>query len=396
MYHIDMQEAHAQVALLCMCYVASLIKRRPLTDTETALQIPSDQKTDNESLPLHLYTFSHGFRHLACLESANGAVMDGMIALRLDIEQYPFEWRRIMMWELATLDLPSGCPPPELHSQHDFIIYILIFSLPDSFLRAFLRRAPFKAFDGTSPLIYATYSGKFEHAKTLLSCGVSDVNRTGLDVRSPRQVLPLEVAFHLGNHSLFDLFLLDWRAAVPPRLFSSVFDEWHPHLKRHLIVTKLLQCDEFAEWVAAGQHGQSLLRALDYIWSLIVQSVSEQDVLTVLRRLAQVSCNFSIPNSLESVLRVTLIAASHSFFAVLLYLCSLDVPIPSRALFFWRTTPVQELTLRGLDVNAVVAHGDIALHHALGKCKHGSSCWAPDCNLCSVFLRVIGPQVSHG
>ncbi|KAI9568266.1 hypothetical protein HD554DRAFT_791948 [Boletus coccyginus] len=187
MCHIDMQEAHVQVALLCMCYVTSLIKYWPLMDTETALQIPSDQKTDNESLPLRHYTFRHGFRHLACLESPNGAVMDGMIALRLDIERYPVQWRLIMMWELATSDLPPpGCPSSELHSQHDFIIYILISSLPESFLRAFLRRAPFKVFGGTSPLIYATYFGKFEHARTLLSCGVSHVNGTGLDVRSPR------------------------------------------------------------------------------------------------------------------------------------------------------------------------------------------------------------------
>ncbi|KAG6374481.1 hypothetical protein JVT61DRAFT_4524 [Boletus reticuloceps] len=327
----------------------------------------------SKSHPLLHYAFSHGFRHLQCLESGNGAVIDGMIALRLDIERHPIQWQR-------------------LTAQHDFITCVLVSLLPEPFLRAFLHRAPFKALDRTSPLIYATYFGKIEHARTLLSCGVGHVNSTGLDVERPRQVLPLEAAFHYRHRPLFDLFLLHSRVTMPPRLFSSVFYE------QYLVYTPrdstmLLRCDEFAEWVADGRHGQSLLHALDNDWRLVMQSASEEVVLILLRRLAQVGCDFSGPDSLESVLRVILCAASQRSLSVLLYLHSLDVLIPSRALLIGRMTLVEGLTLRGLDVHAIMTQGDIAMHRAFGECKHGSSCWAPDCNLCSVFLRVMGPQL---
>ena len=313
-----------------------------------------------------------------------------MITLRLDIERHPVEWQRIC--ELAILRLPFPSLTP-LGAQHDYVLCILILLLPESFLRAFLRRAPFKALDGTSPLIYAAYFGKIEHARTLLSRGVSHVNGTGLDVESARQVLPLEVAFFQRHHSLFELFLLDWRATVPPRLFSSVFNgrylEDDPR-----IATKLLQCDEFAEWVADSQNKQSLLHALDYDWVSIMRS-AEQEAVTMLRRMVQVGCDFSRPDLLESALRVTLSAVSQRSLPVLLYLCSLDVPMPSRAFLIEGVTLVRELTLQGLDVNVIMTHGDIALHRAFGECRHGSSCWGLDCNFCSVFIRAMGPQVSQ-
>ena len=314
-----------------------------------------------------------------------------MITLRLDIERHPVEWQRIC--KLATLRLPFPSLT-SLGARHDYVLCILIFLLPESFLRAFLRRAPFKALDGTSPLIYAAYFGKIEHARTLLSRGVSHVNGTGLDVESARQVLPLEVAFFQQHHSLFELFLLDWRATVPLRLFSSLIDG--RYLWRNpRIATKLLQCDEFAEWVADGQNKQSLLHVLDYDWCSIMRS-AEQEAVPMLRRIVQVVCDFSRPDfKLESALRVTLSVVSQKSLPVLLYLCSLDVPMPSRALLIEGVTLVRELTLQGLDVNAIMTHGDIALHRAFGECRHGSSCWALDCNLCSVFIRAMGPQVSQ-
>jgi hypothetical protein len=391
MYHIDMKVAHTEVALLCMCYISAVIKCWPLSDTETALQVPQQTGIGlSKPLPLLQYAFRHGFRHLECLGYGNSAVIDGMIALRLDIEWHPVEWQRIC--ELAILRLPYPSLT-SLGAQHDYIVCILIFLLPEPFLRAFLRRAPFKALDGTSPLIYAAFFGKIEHARTLLSHGVSHVNGTGLDVESRLQVLPLEVAFFQRHHLLFDLFLLEWRATVPPRLFSSVFNGRYLERAPRL-ATKLLQCDEFPEWVADGQHKQSLLHVLDYDWSSIMRSV-EQETITMLRRLVQVGCDFSRPDLLEPVLRVTLSAASQRSLAVSRYLCSLDVPMPSRALFVEGITLVRELTLQGLDVNAIMTRGDIALHRAFGECKHGSSCWALDCNLCSVFIQAMGLQVSQ-
>ena len=356
-----------------------------------AFHPPFDQQTGialSKSLPLLNYAFGHGFRHLECLGSGNGAVIDGMIALRLDIERYPVEWQRICDLAILRLPSPSSTSTSRVSrvAQHDYILCIL-FLLPEPFLRTFLRRAPFKALDGTSPLIYATYFGKIEHARTLLSCGVN-VNGTGLDVESPRQVLPLEVAFYQRHHSLLDLFLLDWRATVPPRLFYSVFHGQYLKRTPH-ITTKLLQCDQFAEWIAGGQHNQSILQVLDYDWGLI----GEQEAVNMLRRLVQVGCDFSRPDLLESVLRVTLSAASQKSLSVLLYLCSLDVPMPSRASFIEGISLVQEFALQGLDVNAIMTHGDIALHRAFGECKHGSSCWSLDCNLCSVFIRAMGPQL---
>lgn len=374
-----------------MCYIAAVIKYWTLSETETAPQVPSDQKADislSKPHPLLRYAFSHGFRRIQCLESVNGVVINGMITLRLDIKRHPVEWHH--MCKLTTLSLPY--PPISLAAQHDFILCVIISSLPEPFLRAFLRRAPFKALDGTNPLIYAAYFDKIDHARTLLSCGVSHVNRTGLEVERPCQALPLEVAFHYRNHSLFDLFLLHWGATVPPRLFSSVFhDHYLTYNPRD--ATMLLQCDEFAEWVADGQCGQSLLHALDRDWYTIMWSASEKTVLTVLQRLTQVGCDFSNPDSLESVLPIIFTAASQGSLAVMLCLYSLDVPIPSRMLFIGGTTFIQELILRGLDVNAIVAHGDRTLHRAFGGCKRGSSCWAPDCNLCSIFLRIIVPQL---
>lgn len=254
MYHIDLHIAHAQVALLCMCYVAAVIKLEhgKLSKTKTGSQVLSDWQSDDALFKLHpllCYAFSHGFRHLLYLESGNGTVIDGMIGLRLDIEQHPAGWR--LMGRLASwcLKLPSRS---RLSAQHDFIICVLVSLLSPPFLLAFLRRAPFKASDGTSPLVYATYFNKIEHARTLLSYRVSHVNTTGLDVERPCQVLPLEVALHYQHHSLFDLFLLDWRATVHPRLFLSVLHEQYlEHSPRD--ATMLLQSDEFAEWMADGQ-----------------------------------------------------------------------------------------------------------------------------------------------
>ena len=397
-----MQVAHAQVALLCMCYISAVIKYWPLSDAESAFHAPFNQQTGialSKSLPLLHYAFSHGFRHLECLGSGNGAVIDGMITLRLDIERHPVEWQRIC--ELAILRLPYSSTSRGRHlqsstdiAQHDYVICILMFLLPEPFLRAFLRRAPFKALNGTSPLIYAACFGKIEHARTILSCGVSHVNGTGLDVKSPHQILPLEVAFYKEDHSLFDLFLLDWRATVPPRLFSSVFHG--RYLERApCIATKLLQCDEFTEWVADCQCKQSLLQVLDYDWSLI----GEQEAVAILRRLVQVGCDFSALDSLEPMLRVTFSAASQRSLALLLYLCSLDVPLPYRVLFIEGvekgTALVRDLALQGVDVHAIMTHGDNALHRVFGECKHGSSCWSLDCKLCSVFIRAMGPQVSQ-
>ena len=341
MYHIDKQVAHAQVALLCMCYITAVIKSWPLYGTETAFHPPFNQQTGivlSKLLPLLHYAIRDGFRHLECLGSGNGAIMDGMIALRSDIQQHPVEWQRICELAILCLPYPSST---SLVAQHDYVICILIFFLPEPFLRAFLHRAPFKALDGTSPLIYAAYSDKIEHARTLLSCGASHVNCTGLDIeRRPRQVLPLEVAFYRQHCSLFDLFVSDWRVTVPLQLFSSVFHG--RYLERApRTAARLLQCDEFAEWVTDEQHKQSLRKVLDYDWGLI----GEQETVAILRRLVQVGCDFSRPDLLEPVLRVTLSVASQRSLAVLLYLCSLDVPMPSRVLLIEGITLVRELAL---------------------------------------------------
>ena len=425
-----MQVAHVQVALRCMCYIAAVIKYWPLSDTKMAekanypMKVPLFSTTTRtsykrrlltqlpalirkgeipeppapvESLPLLHYAFRHGFRHIECLESGDSAIIDGMIALRSDIQQHPVEWRRICKLAALRLPYPSW---RSLAAQHDYIICILIFLLPEPFLRAFLHRGPFKAMDGTSPLVYAAYFGKIEHARTLLSHGVSHVNGTGLDVGTPHQVLPLEVAFYQQHDSLFALFLSDWKITVPLRLFSSVSNSLpYERATRIATLAKFLQCDEFVEWVVNGQHKQSLLRVVDYDCCGIMESVEQEAVTMLLRRLVQVGCHLSRPDSLESMLRVSLSAISQQPLVVLLYLCSLHVPLPPRVLFIEGIkkgiTLVQELALQGLDVNAIMTHGDIALQRAFGDCRHGSSCWALDCTLCSVFIRAMGPQVSQ-
>lgn len=381
-----------QVLRLCMAYISALLTHQPFSGAHG---------TPFQSHLLLDYIFFHGFDHLKHVQSTNVGVLDDMIALRSDMQQHPDQWACI----LKQTHLPRSlswhpdqwaCIPKQTHlpwnlswltPKHDFIIYLLITSLPESSLCAFLRRSPFKAFEGTNPLIYATHFGSIEHAKALISRGISDVNSTGLDVGSSCQLCPLEVAFYRGHRPLFDMFLSHWMATVPPQLFSVIFDglcSTSPY-----IVAKLLQCDEFAEWAAKDRHNKSLLRVFET--NQYQMYSTEQDLLSMLRRLVQVGCDLSAPDSLQPVLRIIWNAVSNRYTAVLLYLWSQDVPIPTRALLSQGITLVQELASQGLDVDAIMTNSDLAFQRALGQCKHGFSCWTTDCDLCSIFLRLLAP-----
>ncbi|KAG9314893.1 hypothetical protein JVU11DRAFT_3995 [Chiua virens] len=356
MHYIDLQVAHFDVLRLCMV-------------------LRGDQQ--GYLFPMLDYVFLHGFYHIVHLKTVDALVLDDMTRLRLDIQQHPAEWAQILKL-VALLCLP--CLPFSLprnpsssirwlspiyqclYPEHDFIIYILISLLPEPCLRAFLHRSPFEAFNGTSPLVYATYLGKIEHARTLLSWGIN-VRRAGLDVESPYQVLPLEVAFYRGHHSLFDLFLAHWRAPVPSRLLSTVFGSQRRNYDPCMVV-KLLRCDEFMEWVAKGQHQQRLLSALN---DREMSRLSDQVLINTLSRLIQIGCDFSTPDFLQSALRATLHA------------------IRQRRQENGRAM-VEGLISLGLDVGAIAAEGDLAIERIFGKCKRGASCWIADCPPCSAFL----------
>jgi hypothetical protein len=254
--------------------------------------------------PLLEYVFFHGFDHIKHLGSVS-AVLDDIVALRFHIQRHPVEWAYIQS-KLACFKHHPFLSL--LGPKHDFIVYFLIASLPAPVLLEFLLHAPFKAFEGTSPLIYATYLGKFEHAETLLSQGIN-VGSVGLDVKSLRQVFPLEAAVHYHRRSLFDLFLMQWMASVPLRLISAIFDLKSPGYWDTYMTVKLVRCNEFPEWVLEfeGKHQQ----LLPHLFYQNCNQWTEQELLAVLRRFLQVGCNLSAPESLKPVLKVTSLAVSH-------------------------------------------------------------------------------------
>lgn len=380
-YHIDLRNAHKQVFQLCMCYLVASLDH-PFDDDETP-----------QSRPLLDYIFSCGFDHLVHLDPMDDAVLDSMTTLQSAIQKHPLEWTH--MCRLASLYHPyeSWITP-----EHDFIICALISMFPESFLRAFLRRAPRKAKYGSNPLVHTVHFDKVDHARTLLSYGV-DVNRVGWDIDGLRRdfKVPLEVALRRENGVLVDLFLKEGSAAVSRKVYSTIFDGHHCDYPPHF-VSSLLQADEFVEWEMEVRDTGSLLRALNQD-RFKRHQVTEKDLLDMIRRVVQTGHGISSLDSLEQILLIVASVASRGHHSLLEYLFSIDAPMPSGILFAEETKPlVHHLTLQGVNIKAVAAKGDNTLHQVLGRCTGGSCCWVLDCDLCSAFrpalLTALGQEVS--
>ena len=373
-----------------MCYLsASLLRRDEATQfTEQAGMALFDSMP---SLPLLDYVLSCSFDHLAQLEPTDDAILDSMLVLQAEIQTHPLEWKR--MCGLASLyrAYKSWITP-----EHDFIICVLISMLPEPFLRAFLRRTPPKTKFTSNPLVHTVHFNKVDHARTLLSRGV-DVNDNGCEVADSGQVertLPLVVALRHDNDTLVDLFLSEGGATVPPQVYSTVFEKFGCEYAPHLVLS-LLQADDFVEWATEEVQDAAILsRPLDH--SRYQQhQVTEKDLIVVIRRLVQIGHDLSS----EQFLLMVASATSKGHVSLLEYLFCIEAPIPSGVLVAEKVAPlVRDLALRGIDIEAIMAKGDITLHQVLQPCLGHSHCWTLDCFWCSAsrstLLTTLGREVS--
>ncbi|KAH0832913.1 hypothetical protein J3R83DRAFT_11878 [Lanmaoa asiatica] len=212
-----------------------------------------------------------------------------------------------------------------------------------------------------------------------------------------RHVLPLEVALQRENGVLVDVFLKEGSAAIPQRVYSSVFDEHDCHYPPR-VVASLLQANEFVEWATEVQGAGFLLRALNRD-RYGRHEMTEKDLLVMIRRLFQIRHDLSSLDASEHILSIVASAASRGHLSLLEYLFSIDAPMPSGILFAKETAQlVHDLTLQGVDITAVATRGDTTLHQVLGRCLGGSRCWTLDCRLCSelrpTLLAALAREVS--
>ena len=309
----------------------------------------------SESHFLNEYVLPWGFRHLSHVSPGNRAVLRAVETLHSNAQRHPLEWDRLRRRYSAYLW-------PAL--KHDFAIYILITYAPARLLRSFIGRAQLKLKDGTNPLIYAAAFGEIEHARILLSSGVS-LHRPGLDVQSDhRQILPLEAAAREGCFQMVDL-CLDEGSPVPPALFVSV-------LKRYCgfpahIVSRVLQTDEFVEWAAVDAQDEGLLlRALHP--RRYAPNPSQQDIHTIQRRLVQIGCNPSTRFN-ETCLRH---AVSAGHISDVQHMLSLGIPLPPDIILNASRSASNVAIIRlclskGSDIHAVSFSEDTALHLAISS-----------------------------
>ncbi|KAF8137382.1 hypothetical protein EV363DRAFT_1428288, partial [Boletus edulis] len=333
-YHISHQGAHEHLARICICYIALYLKHIHASSESTSqhriMRTINDQPHNTtrvwsyvsngspavfSSQELLSYVFTDGFNHLAHLGPANHVVLKDMVTLQSDIQRHPTAWENIC-WTSQRYKLLVPWPGPE----HDFMLYVLTAFASDSLLRAFLgpTRRTVKPRYRTNPLVYAAHFGKPQHAQLLLSHGAK-VNERGLVVQAYRQDIPLEVAVSRQHDAMVDL-LLSTGSVVPKQLFTRTTDRNFPIR----IARRLLQTDEFMEWVAErGNKPPSPLGLLERR----LPSVYERDILVMIRRLVQVGLDPAARNSAQKA--ALHIAITERYEAVVVYLLLLGTPLPS-------------------------------------------------------------------
>jgi ankyrin repeat protein len=301
-YHVDEQAAHTHLAILCMSYISVYLEQgqrsgnyevSPQSTLRTKIRL-DDSDMPARSIKSHMsppppfeshsldgYVLSWGFHHLAHINSGHRAVLRAIETLHLNAQRHPLGWDQLC-WRSNTF----GIPWPTL--KHDFVLYILTAFAPAPLLRSFIGRALLKSKDGTNPLIYAARLGTAEHARILLSSGVS-LNRRGWDIYlDHHQVLPLEAAVTgRGDKRIVDMFLTEG-SPVPHELFVSALRRYCNIPARS--VSRLLQTDEFVEWAADVQDEGLLLRALDPTRYPLTHTFqpSQQDTDVAQRRFVQI------------------------------------------------------------------------------------------------------------
>ena len=385
-YHINLQEAHTQVFRLCMCYLA--------TSIAYAFDLIESRLSEQEMVtlisfrPLLDYVFSCGFDHLIHLEPTNEDILNSMATLQSEIQKHPSQWR-------CMCALASSYDPYKswLTPVHDFIICVLISKFPESFLQGFLSYCPPRAKYDSNPLVHSVCLNKIGHARVLLSHGV-DANSVGWDLDKVQSSFnsPLEAALRRKNSEMVDLLLQEGSAAIPQKIYSTMFDGDHFEYPLHLILS-LLQADEFVEWASQVQNAETLLLPLDRD-RYRPRRAKEKDLLAVTRRLVRIGCDLS---SSQQILLLVALAVSERYLSLLEYLFRNDVPMPSRV---WEIAPAlpHNLALQDDDIKVVAAKGDTLLHQTLARCTHlGLRCWMLYCSRCSALratlLTILGTKV---
>lgn len=369
-----------QLALLCMCYISIWLElpesqqssgygtlphgihwptrriHHNVSDVAAHCAIGRHRPSvlSSESHPLLEYVLSNGFEHLAHVNPRKTAVLHAIEALQSAAQSHPLGWGR-----LCERSDHLHQPWPTL--KHDLVLYILIAFAPESLLRSFINGAKLRLKDGTNPLIYAAYFQKTEHARTLLSSGVN-LNRRGWDIHDPYQRLPLEVALD-GNRAMVDLFLTEG-SPVPHYLFACAGHAFPAHN-----VSRLLQTDEYVEWVAAHPLDEGvLLRLLNPIqYHPAYDCPSEQDIDTIQRRLVQVGCDPSA--RFDSTSLIPAVSVGHV--STVKHILSLGIPLPHDILLYVSSTMHSKSAMIrlfldvGCDVDVVSSTGDTPLHLAV-------------------------------
>ena len=375
--------------MLCMCYLGICLEqgrrsgghevspesarrtRIRVNDSDIAahpktyhgLPVPSSQLHS-----LDEYVLSLGFRHLAHVNPRNRTILYAIKTLHFNAQQHPSEWDQLrrragnMLWCLPAL-------------KHDFVLFILVAYAPAPLLRSFIGRTQLKLKDGTNPLIYAARFGKVEHARILLSSGVS-LNCKGWDIYpGDPQLLPLEAATGSDGLCMVNLFLTEG-SPVPHELFVSA-------LRRHCniplpIVSRLLQTDEFVEWAADALDEALLLHPLDptryRVQYIRDASHWQEDMDIIQRRFVQIGRDASTRFD-ETSLRH---AVSKGHLSTVQRMLSRSTPFPPDIILdaSGGQTPNAEMIRfclnMGSDVHTVSSTEDTPLHFAVTSFRHHS------------------------
>ncbi|KAI9573047.1 ankyrin repeat-containing domain protein [Boletus coccyginus] len=291
--HIVLEDAHEQVARLCMAYIAFCLQQmKKSKDRSSILTRERDltPTTSYASLPLLKYVLSDGLNHLAHLGPGNSEIFKDIGTLRAIAREFTWEWDRMCKLVPSTR---TGVSWPT--SEHDFTFYILVAFASDTLFETFVRCTGLTPQEGTNPLVYAVHFGKTGHARVLISQG-ADVNHPGLIVNYletggldvGNMATSLEVAVDGWNTEMIDLLLAEG-SIVPDKLLARVLGE-HPHDYPLPVIRRLLQTGEFPVWANNPWENRRLLEALLDHAEDCEQVGGEDELMFGIKRLVQVGC----------------------------------------------------------------------------------------------------------
>ena len=353
MYQIVTHKAHAEAVQMSMRYISVFLKQEP---SHGNLELWS-------CFPMLAYVFSSGFDHLAYVDSESPVALEALQSLGSDVRHHPSHWDRLCELREDILEWPYA---PWPSSKHGFALYILIAYSPPGLLRTFLSNShSSQPRIRTNPLVYAADLRKTEHAIVLLACG-ADVDARGLVIDDSYRASPLEVAIDLGDDVLVGELLQRGCLVTSELLATAVCMPWCSTR----VLVKLLQTDEFAEWVL-GIGDERLYRG---IFNSARPNAgdnrkTDEDHVSLARRLSQLGLDLSPDCQFGKGLIERALHAAHT--SMLEFLLSPHQPPPAEFLISASTGDTSEtvpvvrfLLQRGVNVHAVSDGGDNALHLA--------------------------------